>query len=133
MAADIIAASTRMSMSAFAPLKSVNKRSIIWDHLGIRVVIGEESHHDRIGLQHADQSSALHREVDLGEQDLSSTQIALLRLGGADRGIQPFQSGLGHREDDVVLRLELIVDSGFRHTEGVGDHLQRRPADTMLG
>jgi len=26
-----------------------------------------------------------------------------------------------------------VIDGRFRHADGVGDHLQRRPADTMLG
>jgi hypothetical protein len=33
----------------------------------------------------------------------------------------------------LVFGLELVVDSGFRDTERIGDHLQRRSADAVIG
>jgi hypothetical protein len=50
-----------------------------------------------------------------------------------ERRNQPAELAVGHRDNDVILRSELVVDSRFRDANGVGDHLQRCPAYAMLG
>ena len=74
------------------------------------------------------------REVDhLGEHELARPPEVLVGFGRVERRFDLHEVDLDGREDDLVLGLELVVDRGLRHADGVGDHLQRRPVDTVLG
>lgn len=43
------------------------------------------------------------------------------------------KTGLNQRQNDVFFGVELVVDRSLGHPNPVGDHLQRRSADTVLG
>ena len=60
----------------------------------------------------------------------SRDRLCLRRVEG---GLEPGELGFRRGEDDLVLGGELVVDRRLRHTDRVGDHLERRPADAVVG
>ena len=74
------------------------------------------------------------REIDhLGEHERAGPPRIGLGVGGVERRLQLHQLDLDGGDDDLVLGLELVVDRGLRHADGVGDHLERRAVDPVLG
>ena len=59
--------------------------------------------------------------------------VDALRLGRVEGRLQAAQLDLGDGQDDRVLGRELVVHGRLRDAEGVGDHLQRRAADAVVG
>ncbi len=49
-------------------------------------------------------------------------------LGGLECVLKLGELHLRHRDDDLVLGLELVVDGAFRDSGGIGDHLIGRRA-----
>ena len=68
----------------------------------------------------------------MGEQHLAGCGAVGLGLRGIESVLQPDQFGLGDRDDDLFLGLELMVDSGFGDAHGVGDHLADAGGDQHL-
>ena len=56
-----------------------------------------------------------------------------LGVGRVERDLQLHELDLDRGDDDLVLGLELVVDRRLRHADGVGDHLERRAVDPVLG
>ena len=54
-------------------------------------------------------------------------------LGCGHGRLQTREHDLGDGQDDLVLGVVLVVDGRLRHAERVRDHLQRGPADAVLG
>ena len=65
------------------------------------------------------------------------SRAELIGLMFGDQGQQfdsyTLQDHLGDREDDPVLGVVLVVDGRLRHADRVRDHLERGPADAVLG
>jgi len=99
-----------------------------------RFVFGQQSHHDGIELQRPHQPAIAHRYLDhSNQQGIARLRSVAVRLSFLERGTQPTEFALGDREHDLLLGPELMVDSSFGDPYGVGDHLQRRTADTVPG
>ncbi len=97
-------------------------------------VFGKQSNHDGIELQGPHQPAIPNRHLDHAyQQRIAGLRPISMRLGFLERRAQPAEFALGDREHDLLLGSELVVDSSFRDPDGVGDHLQRRTADTVLG
>jgi len=62
-----------------------------------------------------------------------SRRAICLRLGVVGDRPEPLERRIDHREHDLVLGLELVVDGRLRDAEPIGDHLQRRAAHAVLG
>ena len=102
-------------------------------HLPERFVVREVPDDHRIAEERALRPAALDREVDdSSDQHLRAGRVCL-GPGGFDRGLDPGQLGFGRGEHDLFLGIELVVDGPLGHAEAVGDHLERGPADTVLG
>ena len=56
-----------------------------------------------------------------------------LGLRCVERDLEPGELGFRRGEDDLVLGGELVVDGRLGDTDLVGDHLERRPADAVIG
>ena len=99
-----------------------------------RFVVGEQPHHHRIALEDAHHAPMVDGDVDQpGDEHLATLRPVSLGFGLVEHRFQAGQIGLGGRDDDLVLGLELVVDSAFRDTERVGDHPIGRRTDAVLG
>ena len=131
IAAETIAARICTSVPTSPPVNTEYKR----DHeQPERFVLREQTNDDGIVLDRAHHPAARDREVDhLREHQVACTRPGLLGISGVESGFQLRQLDFDRGEHDLVLGLELVVDRGLRHADGVGDHLERRPVDTVLG
>ena len=112
------------------PVSTANRRSI---NCRNGSCFGEEPDDDGILLERAHDAAALDGEVDHeGEEHLACARAAVLGLGGVERRLELREVDLEHGDDDLFLGLELVVDGGLRDADGVGDHLQRGAAHTVL-
>ena len=57
----------------------------------------------------------------------------VVRFRRLQRLLQSAEFAFRERDDDLLFGFELVVDRGLRHPNGIGDHLQRGSADTVLG
>jgi hypothetical protein len=97
------------------------------------LVFGEESDDDGIRLHDANHAALLDGHLDHPrQQQFPCLRTVFGRLRLFQRILQPGELHLCDSDDDLVLGLELVVHSRFRHAERVGDHLQRRTADTVI-
>jgi hypothetical protein len=98
------------------------------------LVVGVVPNDDGVPEERALHATALDRQVDdPGDHDLACPGRIGFGLAGLDHGPHPLELGAGRGDHDLVLRLELVVHRRLRHADVVGDHLQRGPADAMLG
>lgn len=98
------------------------------------LVFGQQSNDNGIELQRPHQPAVANRHFDHADQQrVARLRTVAVRLGFLERRQQPAEFTLGDREHDLLFGPELVVDGGFRDPDGVGDHLQRRAADTVLG
>ena len=130
IAPDSIAADTRPSSAGVVDQHTVEPLNELLE----RFVFGQQPDDDGVELQGARRTAALNGQVD---DPVSSTSRAcgpvVLRLGCLQRLLQPAEFALGECDDDLFFGPELVVDSRFRDPDGIGDHLQRGPADAVLG
>ena len=68
-----------------------------------------------------------------GDQHLARSRAGSLGFRGGHGRLQTREHDLGDGEDDLVLGVVLVVDGGLRDADRVRDHLQRGPADAVLG
>ena len=69
----------------------------------------------------------------LGDQHLARSRAGPLGFRGGHGRLETREHDLGDGEDDLVLGVVLVVDGRLRHADRVRDHLQRGPADAVLG
>jgi len=94
----------------------------------------EEAQHDRVALEDTRHATLLDGEVDhLGDQERARSHAGSLGFRCRHGRLQAREHDLGDGEDDLVLRVVLMIDGRLRHAERVGDHLQRGAADAVLG
>ena len=131
MAAMSIAVCTRPSGPASSPM---SRRAKAVHDVTERLVLGEEPDDHGIAQDAAHRVPAVDGEVDdAGDERVAGAPPRGLGLRGSDHRLQPRQLGFGGGQDDLVLGVVLVVHRGLRHADLVGDHLQRRPADAVLG
>ena len=89
---------------------------------------------DGIELQRAHQPAVPNRHLyHVHQQRIAGFRSVAVCLGLLECRQQSREFALGDREDDLLLRAELVVDSRFGDPDGVSDHLQRGSADAVLG
>jgi hypothetical protein len=99
-----------------------------------RLVLGQQSDDDGIELQGAHQPAVANGHLNHAhQQGISCLRPVVVCFGLLERRLEPAEFALGHGDDDLFFGPELMVDSSFRYTDGVSDHLQRRTADTVCG
>ena len=104
------------------------------DELLEGLVLGQQPHDDGVELQGARHAATLDGKVDDPvEQHLSCPGWVVVRLGCLQRLLETPEFALGERDDDLLLGFELVVDGRLGDSDGVGDHLQRGSADSVLG
>ncbi len=99
-----------------------------------RLVVGEQPDDHRVELQGGGRPASFDGHVDdAGEQHFAGPWPGLLGLSGLQRIVEPAELPLGQRDDDLFLGLELVIDGRLGDADRVGDHLQRRAADAVVG
>ncbi len=95
-------------------------------------MFGQQSDDNGIELQGAYQSTVANRHVDDSHQKfVAGLLLVALSLGFLQCRRQSGEFVLRNRQYDIVFGPELVVNSGFRDPDGVGDHLQRGSADAV--
>ncbi len=99
-----------------------------------RLVLGQQPDDDGIELQRAHQPAVANGHLNHAhQQGISCLRPVVVCFGLLERRLEPAEFALGDCDDDLFFSPELMVDSSFRYTDGVSDHLQRRTADTVCG
>jgi hypothetical protein len=92
----------------------------------------DEAEHGRVAVEHGRQPAVADDEVDeAAQRGVGAGRRGRLVLGRRDERGHLVEHRPGDRQDDVVLRPELVVDRGLRDAELVRDHLQRRAVDAV--
>ncbi len=104
------------------------------DELLKRPMVRQQADEDRVELQGVGRVPVFDGVIDDPFEEQFAPPIRrFLGLGGCQRVVQFGEFHLRDGDDDVVLGLELMVDSTFRDADRVGDHPVRRRADTVFG
>ncbi len=97
-------------------------------------VLLDQPEQDRVALQGAEGATvADHGLDDADEEGLPRMHRCAGALGLVERRLERLELHFEDGEHDRVLRSELVVDRGLRDADGVGDHLERGPADAVVG
>lgn len=89
-----------------------------------RFVLGKQSYDDRVELQGACRAAPLHGDVDdPAEENVAGFDPVVVCFRRLQRFLESAQFTLGERDDDLLFGSKLMVDSGFRHPDRIGDHL----------
>jgi hypothetical protein len=95
-------------------------------------VVLQRARHAGIGADHADQPAVLDGQVDEAAQHrIGARGQGSLRLRLRDDSTQLGDRRLDDGGEDIVARLEMVVDGRLGDAEVVGDHLQGRPGKAV--